>query len=589
MRGSQRGAALRPQHAAAAYSSALRIAAPRPLLPGLQQQQQRRRRCAVLAQQPQQQQQKWRRQGWLSQEQQQQRTLVVTAANTPEGGAAGGGGGSSGGSADPMRPKARAASPVQLPAVDPTGGAAAAGVGGSGSGGSAAGAPPVQSYSSFYRAHNTRYGVAPPSGGSGSGSSSNGGGGARPAAANEAAAAAATATAAAHEAVAEAAASAAEAAAAAAADGEAAATPEQRIDGALKAAQDALAAAETELTAPPPPLARQVPAALLRRALAVWAAARPAVVAGGLAVALVASHAFGLALQWAAATLSALGIAAWGHRRGSLSPSGAVAAAVVGLATLGCSLRLGATLLAFFFASSKLTHFKEEVKAALEEGAKRGGRRDWRQVLCNSGVPTLLAVGYGALAGCLDLPLGGLPGVEPWRADLLTLLLGGFLGYYACCCGDTWASELGPLSADTPRLVTTLKPVRRGTNGGVTLLGLSASAAGGLFTGLVFFLAAVVSPTLWVFDAQRAAALAQWRLVPLGLAAGLFGSLLDSLLGATLQFTGYDVAKGKIVSRPGPDVVHISGAALLSNNAVNLVSATLTSAATALVALRLFA
>jgi hypothetical protein len=50
------------------------------------------------------------------------------------------------------------------------------------------------------------------------------------------------------------------------------------------------------------------------------------------------------------------------------------------------------------------------------------------------------------MAGCLDLPLGTHPNVETWRADLLTLLQGAVLGWYACICGDAWSSELGELS-----------------------------------------------------------------------------------------------------------------------------------------------
>lgn len=106
------------------------------------------------------------------------------------------------------------------------------------------------------------------------------------------------------------------------------------------------------------------------------------------------------------------------------------------------------------------------------------------------------------MAGCLDLPLGTLPAVETWRADLLTLFQGAVLGWYACCCGDAWSRELGELSGDMPRLLTTLQPVRKGTHGAVTLLGLSGAAAGGLLVGLLFHCAAVLSPTLWVFEVQ---------------------------------------------------------------------------------------
>ena len=51
----------------------------------------------------------------------------------------------------------------------------------------------------------------------------------------------------------------------------------------------------------------------------------------------------------------------------------------VGSTSLACSWRMGITLLAFFAASSRLTHFREELKD-VDESHRTGGQRDWQQV-----------------------------------------------------------------------------------------------------------------------------------------------------------------------------------------------------------------
>ena len=136
-----------------------------------------------------------------------------------------------------------------------------------------------------------------------------------------------------------------------------------------------------------------------------------------------------------------------------------------------------------------------------------------------------------------------------------------------------------------PVLVTQpWRTVPKGTNGGMSLTGTTASVLAGLFMGVVFWASG---------PARDQDAPSQLPLVWIGAGAGFFGSLLDSLLGATVQATYYDEDKKQIVEHApggaaaGAAVVRVCGTAVLSNEMVNAVSVAATTFGTGWIASRL--
>ncbi len=192
---------------------------------------------------------------------------------------------------------------------------------------------------------------------------------------------------------------------------------------------------------------------------------------------------------------------AW--RAHSLSRSGAWAALVEGTVIFGLGgWPWAVLLLAFFISSSLLTHTFTARKTTLNEKFDKGGVRDIGQVLANGGVASVFA----------GLHFFFPQATWTWLA---------FAASLAAVNADTWATELGVLNPTLPRLITSGKPVERGTSGGISLYGTLAAAAGAI---LVALLAGLVGPP-GTF----------WQVLTFASLGGLLGALFDSFLGATVQ------------------------------------------------------
>lgn len=266
--------------------------------------------------------------------------------------------------------------------------------------------------------------------------------------------------------------------------------------------------------------------------------------------------------RWLIAVLFPIFMAFWSWKRKSLNISGAISGLFVGFILTLTNFAHVACLFSFFVTSTKATKFRSHEKKKLEAHFEENSQRSWVHVLCNGGMATQLALLYLLDVGCQERPIDF---DKYYRSSWLSI---GILGAIACSNGDTWASEIGSVIANKdPFLITTFKRVPRGTNGGISWAGLFMSFLGGIIVGLSYYLTVLITVDTVVLQL----ATSQWPVIIIGGIGGFIGSVIDSVLGATLQYSGIN-EKGFIVEHPGKGVKHISGRQILDNHSVNLFS-----------------
>ena len=206
-----------------------------------------------------------------------------------------------------------------------------------------------------------------------------------------------------------------------------------------------------------------------------------------------------LRLLFAALINGALAAAAYAAR--TVNRSGVVAGFCVGFAIYAALDWKGFLLLfAFFVIGSGCTKLGYKRKAAASLAQEEGGKRGARHALANAGVATACAF-FTATTG------------HP-------LLFGiAFAAAFATAAADTAGSEIGQLLGRRTFLLTTFRPVPRGTEGAVSIEGTLA----GILASLIL---AVLGKAVGLYG---------WSGVPLVVIAAFVGTIFESIVGAALE------------------------------------------------------
>ncbi|MEO0373542.1 MAG: TIGR00297 family protein [Cyanobacteria bacterium P01_A01_bin.17] len=198
-----------------------------------------------------------------------------------------------------------------------------------------------------------------------------------------------------------------------------------------------------------------------------------------------------------------LGLVGWKLVSKLLTSAGLVHAFILGVLVWGTLGWAGYIVVLFYFlVGSGVTRIGKAKKEAEGIAEKRGGARGPENVWGSAAAGTVCAI-----------------------ATLFTssvyhpLLLLGYVASFSTKLSDTTASEVGKAYGQRTFLITTLRPVPRGTEGAVSLEGTLAGIVASIVLALLGWAVGLVSPLGMVWCAISA----------------FIATNIESLIGATLQ------------------------------------------------------
>lgn len=204
-----------------------------------------------------------------------------------------------------------------------------------------------------------------------------------------------------------------------------------------------------------------------------------------------------------AAVIVAFAFAYFAYRSKTADLSGLFSIALVGIILLVfANPRWLMVMIVFFMLGSLATKYKYEYKKRIGVEQGQSGARGYKNVFANGIAATAAAVLYAVFLHPVFIVM--------------------YVGCVATAAADTLASEIG-VTGGIPRLITTLKEVPIGTNGGVTLVGETVALVGGFIVSLAAYLLGVIT----------------FPMLAICTLVGFIGTNIDSLVGATLENRGF--------------------------------------------------